>query len=178
MYVSQTFPVSVLTSSNDCFEGDQYTEMIPDDSGKGVLYVEQLTAFQMKRSTRDAQARTFEGNVRFVGVINHQLLTVEGVAPLATGERLAMELIFRVLREGQYHSARWNASPFVFRFVRPRLVVPDERIFSRYTYNAQINPTAFFLSPMSTFAFDVAIVGEIGPDCLPPLVLGEPRADC
>jgi hypothetical protein len=169
--IQKSFPISCNVTDIDCNTNQRYTELVPDNSKKSILYWEVTQGFTDQGEDGGLKKRrVLKGTARLVCWLNTDLLGVNECNTAATAMRSLLPFLYAQIESGNA-GALFEKARIKFEFVNED--VKDKAIFSQYNYGK--NPDSFLLHPYDFFALNVNIFAYL-PLCPYAFVTAAPIA--
>ena len=164
-----TYPISFDVDGKECWENQQYKDLLPNDLYKSVIYFEQRgaisnNAFDEADSKR--RRRSYSFNLRLVCWVN---LNKIGTDQLLTTDRLLLEIQEKIMegtgeesQEGIFNITDSNYTGLYLQLNLAGIPEKDLSIFSRYSIGEYDHALVY---PFDFFALDFQAVVSLGKDC-------------
>ena len=151
------YPVTINTPST-C-DTSTYLDLVPDTNNntrKSIIYCEKLASVVLERDTRYFYMEETWGLVCWLNmkIINKNYMTVDPFA----------QTVLKRIPDQYGNYGNW-----IDVFFEYKRQVPDNEIFSRYTYDEP--EKQFMIYPFGAFAFDFAVRFRIAQECLTDVTL-------
>lgn len=176
--IEKTLPISTYINDADCIEDkDRYHFLVPDDSKKSVVYLEQVgnTTFTPTARVGSRYRNVIEGtqNLKLTAWLN---LSAIGAVDQSTTQQIKMDL-WRMLDGKKYSKLPDNDQNLPIFNIRWNVtgdILKSMSIFNPYFYESQAR---LMLYPHDFFAFDLEVTWFMKKSCQSIFQTGTPL-DC
>ncbi len=162
--VRKVFPVACGVTAAQCEEQGLYTDLVPDDKYRSIIYFEDRGAQFVDRQGSVLQ---FAGNLRLVCWMNLKHFVV------ASGKECTLDGLVLAKLLSEFPNTYFNSGNYQRILINITRVLPKSQdIFGFYTYREETNQ--YLLHPYDYFAVDLTVNFGIHKDCLDQIEIQAP----
>ncbi len=161
------FPITNDTLAQECIQRGKYWDLVPNNSYKGSLYVEQTGPLRFDGFEKKYTLMNFSANMRVVGWLN---LAKMGYQDASMSGLFSMSVIAKLLESRGVVTV--SNLQYSGALVYVEIVGEAEKnagIFSRYSYSRFSN---FLIYPFDYFAIDINVRFVVSSACVQAVEVG------
>ena len=164
------YPISCNVDVKDCWENDLYLNLVPNSAYKSIVYWEEVGGYVPQTGIRLSEKGYYQirQKMRLVIWLNMPLL---GYTGCSVADIIVPELM------GLLHNCKWTTTDQGFGNIASKVTYVNSwketinKVFKQYNYGDKYQ---LFLFPYDVLSLDVEIEYMMDPNCVEPLVCGEP----
>jgi hypothetical protein len=155
--IQKSFPISCNVTDIDCNTNQRYTELVPDNSKKSILYWEVTQEFADQGADNNTQQRrVLKGAARLVGWLNTDKLGVNKCNTAAFAMRSLLPTLYTQIAAGA-GGELFEKTRIKFEYTGGS--IKDKAVFDQYSYGKNVD--GLLLHPYDFFAMDVSVTAYL-----------------